>query len=96
MHLPEPYGTPVGMISFDDDSVIPPKCSAKLSSFYASRLVTLRMLDSRGFRLKQIGHLSVSKRKRNSLWPELALSGGKVRGWTTTQAGLVTAASFRI
>ena len=53
MHLPERYGTLIGMISFDGDSVIAPKCSAKLSSFYASRLVTLRTLDSRGFRLNR-------------------------------------------
>ena len=71
MHLPERYGTPVGMVSFDDDSVIPPKCRAKLASLYDVRLITQRKLNARGFGLKEIGRLSTFTCRNNAVWPQL-------------------------
>ena len=73
VHLPERYGTAVGVISFDNDSVIPPTCIAKLASFYDMRLITRHTLDAHDFGLKEFGRLCAFTCINDAVWPELIL-----------------------
>ncbi len=98
---PENLPDDMRFLAISDDDLCPEVCVQRLARTYNQSVVTV--IDPSEHGLSDVGHLSIFQKRNKVLWPHIIAQKetaplGAVRGerLTTTQAGLVTAASFRI
>ncbi len=99
---PHALSGPVTLFSVADDEMMPSRCTQALADAYG--VADHLMLDPAAYGLKGVGHLGAFARRNRALWPgilgersenNLSARRGSGERLTSTQAGLVTAASFR-
>lgn len=64
-------GAPVRLVSFEDDSVMPPNSVRKLAGLYGVKNVTLQKITPADHGSAKIGHLGVFSRANSAVWPTL-------------------------
>jgi predicted alpha/beta hydrolase len=66
--------TPVTMIAFSDDEVIPPHCVVRLAQNYQVEEKDVRVISPASVGLSEIGHIAAFSRRNKAVWERLLIS----------------------